>query len=90
MKHLFRDGNNLIMIGYNNDNYDYPIIHHLINHYEDYKHLNGYELSQKIYTKSQDIISTQFSAVADWNKHLQQIDLFKIWHFDNVAKATSC
>jgi len=89
MKHLFRDGNNLIMIGYNNDSYDYPIIHHLINHYEDYKFLDGYELSQKIYSKSQDVISSQFSVVADWNKHLQQIDLFKIWHFDNLAKATS-
>lgn len=87
MKHLFRD--KLIMIGYNNDSFDYPIIHHLINHYEEYKHLTGFELSQKIYAKSQEIISEQFTTVADWNKHIKQVDLFKIWHFDNAAKLTS-
>lgn len=87
MKHLFRD--KLIMVGYNNENYDYPIIHHMINHYEEYKNLSGFELSQKIYQKSQQIISEQFTTVADWNKHIFQVDLFKIWHFDNVAKLTS-
>ena len=87
MKHLFRG--KLVMIGFNNDSYDYPIIHHLINHYEDYKYLDGYELSQKIYAKSQEVIDTQFSVVADWNKKIDQIDLFKIWHYDNAAKMTS-
>jgi len=79
----------LIMIGYNNDEYDYPIIHHLINHKEQYQNLSGHELSQRIYQKSQETIRTQFSTVAEWNKHIPQIDLFKIWHFDNLAKLTS-
>lgn len=87
IQHLKRD--KLIMIGYNSENFDYPVIHHMINHYEEYKYLNGYELSQRIYAKSQEIINMEFSAVADWNKHIKQIDLFKIWHFDNAAKSTS-
>lgn len=87
MKHLFRE--KLIMIGYNNDNYDYPILHHLINHYEEYKHLSGRDLAQKIYDKSQSLINNNFNTVADWNKHLVQIDLFKIMHYDNLAKSTS-
>lgn len=87
IKHLFRG--KLIMIGYNNDNYDYPILHHMINHYNEYLFLTGFELSQKIYEKSQQIIEMDFSAVADWNKKITQIDLYKIWHFDNAAKATS-
>lgn len=87
INHLFRE--KLIMIGFNNDNYDYPIIHHLINHKDEYSILNGFELSQKIYAKSQEIISEQFSTVADWNKKIMQIDLFKIWHYDNLAKSTS-
>lgn len=87
IKHILRG--DLIMIGYNNDSYDYPVIHHMINHYDAYKMLSGYELSQRIYAKSQEIISMEFSAVADWNKHIKQIDLFKIWHFDNAAKSTS-
>ena len=65
VEHLYRD--KLIMIGYNNLNYDYPIIHHILNHYNDYKHLSGYEVAQKIYEKSQEIIGMEFSAIAEWN-----------------------
>ncbi len=87
IKHLFRD--KLIMIGYNCDNYDYPILHHMINHFDVYINLSGLDLAQRIYQKSQEIISMDFSAVADWNKKIKQIDLFKIWHYDNAAKSTS-
>ena len=87
IQHLFRE--KMIMIGYNNENYDYPIIHHLINHKDEYSLLTGSELSQRIYSKSQSIIEEQFSAVADWNKKIYQIDLFKIWHFESPAKSTS-
>ena len=87
IKHLFRD--KLIMIGYNCDNYDYPVLHHMINHYDMYITLSGFDLSQRIYQKSQEIISMDFSAIADWNKKIKQIDLFKIWHYDNAAKSTS-
>lgn len=87
IKHLFRD--KLIQIGYNNDNYDYPILHHMINHYNMYNTLSGLDLSQRIYQKSQEIINEQFSTVADWNKKIIQIDLFKIHHYDNLARSTS-
>ena len=79
----------LIQIGYNNDSYDYPILHHLLNHFDEYQYLTGWELAQKIYQKSQFIIDEEFSVVADWNKLIFQIDLFKIWHFENKAKLTS-
>ena len=85
--HLRRD--KLIMIGYNNDNFDYPVIHHLLNHYDEYIWLSGYELSQKIHEKAQELINSQFNTVADYNKRITQIDLFKIWHYDNTAKLTS-
>lgn len=87
MEHLFRS--RLIMIGYNNDNFDYPILHHLINHYEEYRYLSGQDLAQKIYAKTQEIINSEFNTVASWNKHILQIDLYKIFHFDNAAKRTS-
>ena len=57
IKHILRG--DLIMIGYNNDSYDYPVIHHMINHYDAYKTLSGYELSQRIYAKSQEIINME-------------------------------
>lgn len=79
----------LVMIGYNNDNYDYPIIHHMINHYGEYTNMSGAELARKIYSKSQSIIESDFTVVADHNKYVFQIDLFKIWHFNNLARLTS-
>lgn len=87
IQHLKRD--KLIMIGYNSEAFDYPVIHHLINHYEEYRWLNGFELSQKIYEKAQSLIGNLFNSIADYNKFIPQIDLFKIWHFDNTAKSTS-
>ena len=35
VQHLKRD--KLIQIGFNNENFDYPVIHHILNHYEEYK-----------------------------------------------------
>ena len=40
--HLFRD--KMWMCGYNNESFDYPVIHHLINHYGEYKDLDGEEI----------------------------------------------
>ena len=85
--HLFRD--KLYHVGFNNENFDYPVIHHLINHYKEYQNLNGEDLAQKLYKKSQDIIDQEFSTIADKNKFIKQIDLFKMWHYSNPARATS-
>jgi len=87
LEHIRRPG--LIMIGYNNLNYDYPLLHHMLNHEDEYNWLTGFELTQKFYEKSQEIIEMQFSTVAEWNTKIKQIDLFTIWHYDNLAKSTS-
>ena len=79
----------LIQIGFNNEGYDYPLEHHLINHYKEYKYLSGFELAQRLYAKSQEIINMQFATIADKNKFIKQIDLYRIWHYNNKARATS-
>lgn len=86
-QHLFRD--KLCQVGFNNDNYDYPLLHHFINHHEDYEIMDGQDVAQKLYQKSQEIIEQEFSAIADRNKYILQIDLFKIWHYNNKARRTS-
>lgn len=74
------------MVGYNNLHFDYPVIHHGL----AYQHMNA----TVFYEKAQAIIDT------DWNDRFRhvvwdneiiipQLDLFKIHHFDNVARATS-
>ena len=80
---------NLYMIGFNNEKYDYPIIHHIINHFQEYKDLNPEDLVRYIYNKSQEVIDMEFSAIADKNKFIPQIDLYLIWHYNNKARATS-
>ena len=87
INHLKRD--KLIMVGFNNENYDYPLIHHILNHINEYISLDGQSLAQKIYAKSQSLIDSEFNTIADKNKFIMQIDLFKIWHFDNKARHTS-
>ena len=86
--HLFRD--QLIMTGYNNESFDYPILHHLINHYQEYKDLDGDTIARKLYEKAQSIIEEAYTAIADKNKFIRQIDLYKIHHFDGAAKSSSC
>lgn len=85
--HLFRD--KLMMIGYNNEGFDYPIIHHLINHFKEYKDISSSEVAQKLYKKAQEIINQEFSTIADKNKFIKQIDLYKIHGYDNEARRCS-
>lgn len=88
MQHLNRD-KNIVQVGFNNVNYDYPVLHHLFNHYNEYRDMGGKELAQRIYEKSQQIIEAEFSAVAAKNQYITQIDVFKINHWDNKARHCS-
>lgn len=73
------------MVGYNNIGFDYPIIHELIKR-------GGHITAAELYTKCDAIINSndRFGHTvweSDW--YVPQIDLFKIHHFDNVARSTS-
>ena len=76
------------MVGYNNVGFDYPVIHLI------FKHGNmgiGYK---EIYNKAISIIGSHGPAkfahmVWDSDIIVSQLDLFKIHHFDNMAKSTS-
>ena len=74
--------------GFNSIGFDYPVIHYI---YE--KRFFNITV-EDIYKKAMDIINGPFN---DRFKHLvwesewlfEQIDLFKVHHFDNVSKSTS-
>lgn len=75
------------LIGFNNIGYDYPVLHFII---ENYPHITPLD----IYNKSMSIIDCDFDKrfshiIWDDQRHIEQIDLFKIHHFDNKAKFTS-
>lgn len=86
-QHLTRD--KLLQVGYNNNEYDYTVIHHILKHYNEYRYQSGQEVATAIYRKSQWTIEQDRSEIADKNKFIQQIDLFKIWHYNNANRRTS-
>lgn len=73
-------------IGYNNLNFDYPVLHWIINNYKNY---NQYSLPQAICDKAQELIKQEFSAIKPDDVLIPQLDLFKIWHYSNKARMTS-
>lgn len=77
------------MIGYNNLEFDYPIIHFLMTNREELLQLSTEKLIKTIYAKSQEIINETYSQIPDRNVLIPQLDLYKIWHFDNNARRTS-
>ena len=77
------------MVGFNNEHFDYPVIH-MIHHLV----ASGSTCTAAdIYAKAQAIIDAPRNDwshnVRDIDKIVPQVDLFKIMHFDNFARATS-
>jgi hypothetical protein len=81
----------LRLIGYNCMNYDYQILHRLIMSRDTprFKKSSSKQLSEWLYSISQDIISGDASPVPEWKYIIPQRDLFKVHHFDNRARSTS-
>lgn len=77
----------IVMIGFNNEGYDYPLLHLLFS--------NPNATYQQLHAKSQEIIASGYGdnrwAHTIWprDRFAPQIDLMKLHHFDNRAKATS-
>lgn len=77
---------NARLVGFNNIGFDYPILHSLVR--------MGNSDARTLYDKAQAIIESQdddrfVHMVKPTDRIVEQIDLFKIHHFDNKARATS-
>ena len=75
------------LIGFNNINYDYPLLHFIITNYSRFIKLSFDDINKELYNKSQEIIKVDFPSIK--KPLIHQLDLYKIWHFDNKNKATS-
>jgi len=83
-----RSGKITRLIGFNNVNFDYPLLHHLLWMVD--AGFSGHELAFGLFNKAQEIIGSE----NQWENRVyepvvQQVDLFLIHHFDNRAKMTS-
>jgi len=78
------------MVGFNNKGFDYPVLHALLEVRAKAVTVSGKAVAKKAYKVAQDLISVQAEHNnARLKEHIKQIDLFKIHHFDNKARATS-
>ena len=81
------------LIGFNNVNYDYPLLHLFLNIMPIYTRteemITPRQLNELLHRKSQNIINSEYSAIPEWYVLIPQLDLFRIHHFDNKAKRTS-
>lgn len=73
-------------IGYNNINFDYPVLHWFLNNFQNH---DEYTLPQAIHEEANRVINEDYSAIKPSEVLIPQLDLFKIWHYDNKARATS-
>lgn len=71
------------LIGFNNINFDYPVLHNTI-----LKNNNKWT-SYDIYQEVEKIIANKYSAIWDNQVIIPQLDLYRIWHYDNKNKACS-
>ncbi len=81
-------------IGFNNINFDYPIIHYILKNILGAS--NRTSVVQAIYKEAQRIIEEQnkqefntIIAIKQQDVKIPQLDLFKIWHYNNKARSTS-
>lgn len=82
-----------VLIGFNNLEYDYPLLHFLLLRKKYFKKANADTINEFLYKASQDIINAKlenkFVQIRYKDEIIHQVDLYKIWHFDNKAKSTS-
>lgn len=84
------------MVGFNNKGFDYPVLHWIMHEGKKAKKEGKYFYidANSIYRKAMSIINApddaKFGIVVPTSSEIvKQIDLYRIHHFDNSAKATS-
>lgn len=75
------------MVGFNNNGFDYPIIHELITNPWTFTYQKAYDMAQQIITSQRRGFNVNH---VKWHERkIRQVDIYKFCHFDNEAKATS-
>lgn len=80
------------LVGFNNLGFDYPVVHDLLSVRDKAVTVSGKAVAVRAYKKAQALIREQdgfAKTVKTSDEHVKQIDLYKIHHFDNKARATS-
>lgn len=76
-------------VGFNNIGFDYPVLHKMISGRNFLRAHDAEYIAKWIYKVAQDTISSEYPQIRDSEVLIHQMDLFKIWHYDNRARMTS-
>lgn len=76
------------MVGYNNLGFDYPVIHDLMMNPMLFDAKRAFDTAQKIIDEQKFKIGFGSFNIGLHNREIHQVDLMKIWHFDNDSKRT--
>ena len=80
------------LVGFNNKDFDYPVVHDLLSVREKALTVTGKAVATRAHKKAQTLIDSDDKfgrAVKPSEEYIKQVDLFKIHHFDNRARSTS-
>ena len=80
-------------ISYNGLAFDAQITHYIIDNAEYLMSIKGSEVADMIYKEAQAVIDRsnrkEFQKYPEWRMRIPQIDVFKLNHWDNMAKRSS-
>ena len=80
-------------ISYNGLAFDSQVTHYILDNYHMWEHMSGSNIAAVIYNYAGKCISNSragnFSDYPIWKMQIQQIDIFKMHHWDNPAKMSS-
>ena len=80
-------------ISYNGLAFDAQVTHYVLEHQERLKELSPDRIASEIYKYAQEIIGRQnrreYQDYPQWEMVIGQIDVFKLHHWDNMAKRSS-
>lgn len=88
--HLLRD-KQMLMVGFNNERFDYPIIHYILLNYDRLCTMSGEHVANELYffVQSKLIGVETYTGIWDKDRFIPQLDLYLIWHYNNKARLTS-
>tara|TARA_R110001592_G_scaffold45643_3_gene145854 strand:- start:12523 stop:14514 length:1992 start_codon:yes stop_codon:yes gene_type:complete len=80
-------------ISYNGLAFDGQVTHYIIENYKNWQDLEGCDIARQIFFYAQSCIqksrNKQFQDYPQWKMKINQIDVFKMHHWDNPAKRSS-
>jgi hypothetical protein len=83
-------------IGYNNIGFDYPVLHYILKNIDTLRNMSTEQCVRMIYSEAQRVIKAgddKFNRwgaiIPEWKTIIPQLDLYKIWHYDNPNRRTS-